>query len=31
MSPKEAQDFGIIDHVLTHSPKQTDNEAATSK
>ena len=31
MSPKEAQDFGIIDHVLTHSPKQIDSEASTDK
>ena len=31
MSPKEAQDFGIVDHVLTHSPKQTDSEASTKK
>ena len=27
MSPTEAHDFGIIDHVLTHSPKQSDSEA----
>jgi hypothetical protein len=32
MSPQEAHDFGIIDHVLTHSPKQTtDSEASTNK
>ena len=30
MSPKEAQEFGIIDHVLTHTPKQTDSETTTN-
>ena len=31
MSPEEAKKFGIIDHVLSHRPKQSDSESTSTK
>lgn len=30
MSPLEAQDFGIVDHVLSHEPEQDNTAVPTN-